>query len=63
VTFSERFEVFTAVKIQIVVFWVVTPYSDVVGYQHFGGPYSLHLRGDVISCHITVQRHTQKTMI
>jgi hypothetical protein len=27
-----RFEVFTAVKVQIMVFWVVTPYSsDVVG--------------------------------
>jgi hypothetical protein len=25
-------------KIQVMVFWAVTPCSDVVGYQHFGGP-------------------------
>jgi hypothetical protein len=29
-----RFEVFMAVKIQVLVFWVVTPYSVLVGY-HF----------------------------
>jgi len=27
-----RFEVFTAVKIHVTVFWVMTPYSDVVQY-------------------------------
>jgi hypothetical protein len=32
-----RFEVFTAMKIQVVVFWVVSP-CNVVGYQRFGGP-------------------------
>jgi len=37
------FEVFTAMKIQIVVFWVVMPCSDVVGYRRFGGPCCLHL--------------------
>jgi hypothetical protein len=26
-------------KIHVEVFWVVTSCSDVVGYQHFGGPY------------------------
>jgi len=31
-------------KIQVVVFWVVTPYSDVVGYQCFRGPCCLPLR-------------------
>jgi len=36
-----RFEVFKAVKIQVVVFWVVTPCSDVLGYRRFGGSYCL----------------------
>jgi len=31
-----RFQVVTALKIQVEVFWVVTPYSVVVGYQRFG---------------------------
>lgn len=33
------------VIIQIVVFWVVTPYSLVDDYQHLGGTYCLHLNG------------------
>jgi len=42
---STRFEVFTAVKIQVEVFWVVTPCSVAVGHQRFGGGglCSLHL--------------------
>jgi len=39
-------------KIQIV-FWVVTPCSDVVGYQRYGGPCCLHLQGEV-----TIQKTT-----
>jgi hypothetical protein len=35
---GERFDVFTAVKIQVEVFWVVTPYGVVGGHQLFGGP-------------------------
>jgi len=31
-------------KIHIMVFWVVMPYSDMVGYQCFGGPCCLHLK-------------------
>jgi hypothetical protein len=31
------------VKIQIEVFWVVTPCIVVVGYKCFGGPFCLHL--------------------
>jgi hypothetical protein len=27
--------------------WVVTPYSDVVKYQCFGGPCCFHLQGEV----------------
>jgi len=37
------FEIFTATKIQVVVFWVMTPCSDVVGYQRFGAPCWLRL--------------------
>jgi hypothetical protein len=44
-TFFVRFEVFTAVKIQIEVRCVVKPCSVAVGYQRFGEPYCLHLRG------------------
>jgi hypothetical protein len=31
-----------AVKIQVAVFWIVTPCSDVVGYRRFGEPCCLH---------------------
>jgi len=34
------------IKIQVVVFWVVTPCSDVVGYQCSGGPSCLQLQGE-----------------
>jgi len=39
-----RFEVFTAVKIQVEVFRVVTPCNVVIVYQRFGGPncFTLH---------------------
>jgi len=30
--------------IQVMVFWVMTPCSDVAGYQHFNGPWCCHLR-------------------
>jgi len=36
-----------AMKIQIVVFWVVTPCSDVVGYQRFRVLRYLDLQSDV----------------
>jgi hypothetical protein len=38
-----RFEVFASM-IQVEFFSVVTLYSDVVGYQHFGGLYCLHMQ-------------------
>jgi hypothetical protein len=41
-----RSEVFTAVKIQVEVFSVVTPCIFVVGYQHFGGLCHLHLHSE-----------------
>jgi len=39
-----RFLVFTAVKIHIEVFWILTPRSVVVGYERFGGPCCIHLQ-------------------
>jgi len=37
-----------------VVFWVVTPCSDVVRYQNFGGPCCLNLQGNyAISSKVT----------
>jgi hypothetical protein len=37
-----RFEVFTAVMIQVEVFWVMMLCSVAVGYQRFEGPYRPH---------------------
>jgi hypothetical protein len=42
-----RFEVFTPMKIQVLILWVVTPCSGVVGYEHFRQPCCLHLQGEV----------------
>jgi hypothetical protein len=39
-----RFEVLTAVKMSILVFWVVTQCGLVGRYQRFGGTYCLHLQ-------------------
>jgi len=44
---SMRFEVYTAVKIQVEALWVVTPCSVVVGYQRFGRPCCLYLQGEI----------------
>jgi hypothetical protein len=41
-----RFEVFMAVKIQVI-FWVVMPCNTAIEYQHFRGPCCLHLQGEV----------------
>jgi len=38
-----RLEVFTPMKFQVEIFWVVTPFSTVVWYQRFKGPCCLHL--------------------
>jgi hypothetical protein len=43
----EGSEVYTAVKVQVEVFWVVIPCSTAVGYQRFGRPCCLHLQGEV----------------
>jgi hypothetical protein len=39
-------EVFTAMKVLVVVFCVVSPCSVVVGYQLFGQPCCIHRQGD-----------------
>jgi hypothetical protein len=54
-------------KIQVVIFWVVTLCSDVVRYHQVGGPSCLHFQGDEICMvlqNITSLHHvvTQKTM-
>jgi len=46
-SFDARFEAPEAMRIQVAVFWVVTPCSVVVGYRCFGGPCCLHLQGEV----------------
>jgi len=42
-----RFEVFTAMKIRIMVFRVLTPYNNGKGDQRFGGSCCPHLHGEV----------------
>jgi hypothetical protein len=38
-----RLEILSVMKIQIMVFWVMTQCSEVVGYKNFGQPSYLHL--------------------
>jgi hypothetical protein len=42
-----RFEVFTAVKIQVEVSWIATPCCVLAGYQRFCGPCCLHFQGEM----------------
>jgi hypothetical protein len=41
---SVTFEILTAVKIPMMVFWAMMPCGPVGGYQRFGGTYCLHLQ-------------------
>jgi hypothetical protein len=40
-----KYEVFTAMKIHIAIFWVMTPCGLVTGYQHLGRTHCLHSQG------------------
>jgi hypothetical protein len=42
----EKFKIFTAISVHVVVFWVLTSCNDVVGCQRFEGPCCLHLQGE-----------------
>jgi hypothetical protein len=70
-TYRVRSEVLIAVKIPVVVFWVVTPCSDEAGYQSFRGLFCLYLHSTLkmeasrssetlVSCHITIQSNNPK---
>jgi len=48
-------------KFQVTVFWVVTPCSDVVGYQRFGRPCYLLLQGPPKRWHPTSKLQGFKT--
>jgi len=41
-----NFRVTSAMKIQVPIFWVVTPCSVMGGHQRFGGPCCLHLQSE-----------------
>jgi hypothetical protein len=43
--FGTIFEVLTAVKMSVFIFWVVTPCGPVGRYQSFGETYCPHLQG------------------
>jgi len=68
ITNCETFDLFSAMNVQIAVSWVVTLCSVVVGYQHYEGPYCLHLHftlkieaawssETLVSCHVTACHH------
>jgi hypothetical protein len=60
---NPRSEVSKAMKIQVVVFWIMTPYSDDVGYQRLGGLcFTLKMEAaksseTLVSYHITTRYH------
>jgi hypothetical protein len=53
------FETFSAVMIQVEVFWVVKSCSVVTGYQRFRGPCCLHLQ---VSYHNATQCHNPQDL-
>jgi hypothetical protein len=68
-----RREVFTAVKIQVEVFWVVTPCSVVIGYQRNVGilshlaAFTLKMEAAMFSetlafYHSTIRRHSPEEL-
>jgi len=58
----KRSEIFTAMKFQVEIFWVVTLCSDGVGYPEGAGsevPCCLHLQGEVRWCITTSHTASQ----
>jgi len=52
------------IEIQVEVFWLVTPYSVVVGYQCFEDPCCLHLQSEtLVSYYNPTRRHNTETSI
>jgi hypothetical protein len=56
VTLIASFHTFMAVKIQVEVFWAVTPCSVVVRYQHFRGPRCPHLQDETFVTYQNISR-------
>jgi hypothetical protein len=56
-----RFEIFTAMKIHVVVLWLLNLYNVTVAYQRFGGSCSFPLGSEssetLVCYHITTRRH------
>jgi len=50
-----RFDVYTALNVQILVFWVVAQCEVLIRYQRFGRPCSLHIQGEVSGVQVTLQ--------
>jgi hypothetical protein len=57
----KRFEVFKAVKMSIVVFWVLIPCNDADGFKHFGIAYHLSLPTLVTTYKMTPSQQRRKT--
>jgi len=53
-----------AMKMQVMVFWIMMLYSDVIGYHCFRGPCCLHLQGEVLICTLKMEAAwSYKTMV
>jgi len=61
VVFNERHEFLTAMKIQVVVFWIVTWCTDVVGYKDFTLKMGATRSSETtVSYHITIPHYNSE---